>query len=521
VTHLVSVSEVVDAIVDGDELALVDAREQGAFSTSHLLFAANLPRSRVELRAPLIIPRRTVRVVVTDAGGGEAVDVATVLDGLGYTDVSVLDGGIDAWAAAGHELYSGVNVPSKLFGELVEQHYGTPHVSAPELQQWLGEGRRLVVLDSRTEREFNRMSIPTGRSCPGGELVHRVFDLIEDDVIVVVNCAGRTRSIMGAQSLRAAGVPNPVYALENGTMGWELVGQELEHGRTEVAPPPTSEGRAAARAAADQVAARLGLRTVALDTVSGWLDEPDRTTFLLDVRTPAEFEEGHLPGSVSAPGGQLVQATDEYVGVQGARLVVVDDDGTRATMTASWLHQMGWDVQVLSGVAEAAGLVSGPARSTADVSIPEVPTVEPDGVDGALVVDLATSTEHRRAHVAGSVWAVRGRIADLVGDHPGPDRVVLASPDGVLAALAHGEAVGVWPGASVAVLDGGTDAWVAAGRPTEAGLDHEGTPDDVWQLPYDPGDAQVAREAMEGYLVWEVALVEQYDRDPLVSFPLA
>ena len=514
-TRSISVAELVAALGDDGELALVDAREQGAYSESHLLFAANLPRSRVELRAAQVVPRSSARVVVTDAGGGEADDVADTLGALGYTDVAVLDGGIDAWAAAGHELYSGVNVPSKLFGELVERHYGTPHVSATELQQWLEEDRKLLVLDSRTEREFNRMSIPTGQSCPGGELVHRVFDLVDDDTTVVVNCAGRTRSIMGAQSLRSAGLPNPVVALENGTMGWELVDQELRYGETAVAPDPTESGRAAAAAAAAAVAERVGVRRTDLARVRQWQQEPGRTTQLLDVRTPAEYEAGHLAGSVSAPGGQLVQATDEYVATQGARLVVIDDDGTRATMTASWLQQMNWDVWVLAGVDELPDLESGQPPSP--VEVPSVPTCGPDALGDALVIDLATSTEHRRGHVPGAVWGVRGRLAALASEHPAR-RVVLTSPDGVLAALAHAEAVAAWPNADVAVLEGGAASYSGD---MQAGLDIDGVPDDVWQLPYDPGDATVAREAMEGYLVWEVALVPQYDRDPLVEFSLA
>ena len=511
----IDIAQLVHALGDGEELALLDAREQGAYSEAHLLYAANLPRSRAELVASRLIPRRSTRVVVIDAGDGEAESVATTLVDRGYADVSVVVGGLGAWADAGHEVYSGVNVPSKLFGELVERHYGTPHVSAVELDRWLDEGRRMVVLDSRTEREFNRMSIPAGQSCPGGELVHRVFDLIDDDVTVVVNCAGRTRSIMGAQSLRSAGLANEVVALENGTMGWELVGLQLEHGRTEVAPEPSDAGRAAAGAAAQQVADRVGVPTVDRATADGWMADSSRTTHLLDVRTPAEFVDGHLPRSTSAPGGQLVQATDEYVATRGARLVLVDDDGTRATMTASWLIQMGWDAFVLPGVREHRDLATGDVPL--EVDLPEVPLT--DSFAGSLIVDLATSTEHRRGHIPGAVWAVRGRLAALAADRAAAS-VVLTSPDGVVATLAHAEASAAWPDAEVAVLSGGTTTFVENGGDLEAGLDVDGTPDDVWQLPYDPGDAEVARAAMEGYLVWEVALVEQYDRDPLAHFPL-
>ncbi len=140
----------------------------------------------------------------------------------------MLDGGTKAWEAAGYVLFSGVNVPSKAFGEWVEHHYGTESVDPPELKAWLDSGRDMVVLDSRTLEEFTRMSIPTGISVPGGELVYRIGDLAPDPkTLVVVNCAGRTRSILGAESLRRAGIPNKVVALRNGTMGWELAGPAL------------------------------------------------------------------------------------------------------------------------------------------------------------------------------------------------------------------------------------------------------------------------------------------------------
>ncbi len=397
---------------DGTELALVDAREPTEFTQRHLLYAANLPPSHVGLEVAARIPRLGTPIVVCDDSGGEAAAVALELTVLGYSDTAVLDGGIDAWAAAGGELYSGINVPSKLFGELVEEHFGTPHVTATELAGWLTEGRDLVVVDSRTRREFNRMSIPTGRSCPGGELVRRVGDLIDDDTTVVVNCAGRTRSIMGAQSLRSAGLPNAVFALKDGTMGWELAGLELEHGRDELAPEPSEAGRSRATAAAQAVAERCGVRTIDRAQLGDWLADATRTTYFMDVRTPEEFAAGHLQGAIGAPGGQLVQATDEYLATRGARVVLADGDGIGATMTASWLIQMGWDACVL----------------------------EPAWLDAAEFVE---------SNADETAAAIRSRQPPL---------------------------------------------------------------------PYDPEDADVARAAMEAYLVWEVALPDQYARDDLVEF---
>ena len=144
-------------------------------------------------------------------------------------------------------LFSGVNVPSKAFGEWVEHHYRTESVEARELKAWIDAKRDMVVLDSRTLEEFTRMSIPTGISVPGGELAYRVGDIVPDPkTLIVVNCAGRTRSILGAESLRRAGIPNRVVALRNGTMGWELAGLRCDRGRTEKYQPGTPKTAALA-----------------------------------------------------------------------------------------------------------------------------------------------------------------------------------------------------------------------------------------------------------------------------------
>ena len=265
-----------------------------------------------------------------------------------------------AWQAAGLELFSGVNVPSKAFGEFVEHTYETPRLAAAEVKAMLDEGRDMVIVDSRPFEEYHRMNIPTATDMPGAELAFRIHDMAPDpETFVVVNCAGRTRSIIGTQSLINAGIPNPVAALKDGTMGWHLAGFELEHGSTRSGDQPSAAGMDKALTAAARVADRFEVPTVTPETVEQWRQNAARTTYLLDVRSPAEYAEGHLPEYRNAPGGQLVQATDEYVAVRNAWLVLADDVGVRATMTASWLIQMGWpNVYVLEG-----GIGTGPLES--------------------------------------------------------------------------------------------------------------------------------------------------------------
>lgn len=514
-------------LTDGQEIALIDVREEGAFSKEHLFLAACIPLSHLEFRAPRMVPRLTVPVVVTDGGpsdNGLAERGAARLAEMGYADISVLVGGTAGWRAEGYEVFSGVNVPSKAFGEFVEHHYDTPRIEAQELQRLKDSGTELVILDSRPMPEFNRMSIPGGVDCPGAELVYRVHTMAPDpNTTVIVNCAGRTRSIIGSQSLINAGIPNPVMALKDGTMGWQLAGLTCASGETAHAPVPEGEALQAAKDRAAHVARRFGVRQTDAATVAGWLGEADRTTCLLDVRTVQEFEAGHWPGAHHAPGGQLVQATDEYVATRNARIVLADaPDGVRATMTASWLIQLGWqDVHVLTaqppepetGPADAEPALFRPAET---LTVAEMQAVIDSG-EPAAVVDLATSLNFRKGHVPGAYWTVRARLAGSMVALAHAGLILLTSPDGRLAHYAAHELRAARPDLVVRVLAGGTDAWVAAGQPLESGLDRALTEtDDVWWKPYDHQGG--VRQAMEDYLTWEVGLVEQVTRDGLVEF---
>jgi rhodanese-related sulfurtransferase len=517
----VSVDELRALLAGKDEVALLDVREQGVHYRGHPFFACSLPLSRLEAMVEDLVPRRSAVCVLLDGGGeGLAEKAQARLRELGYTRVSILEGGCKAWQAAGGELFSGVNVPSKAFGEFVEHHYDTPRVPPEKLKALIDGKRKLVILDSRPYDEYHRMSIPGGIDAPGAELAWRVHDLAPDpDTLVVVNCAGRTRSIIGCQSLRNAGIPNEVLALKDGTMGWELAGLQVERGSTRVAPPPSPEGRKRARAAADRVAKRFAVRFVTREAAFRLKSEEDRTLYLLDVRSREEFEAKRIAGSRHAPGGQLVQATDEFIGVRNARVVLVDPERVRSVMTASWLNQMGWDdVYVLEPEGEDgfAGwpAQTGPRRKTVLGLKPWETTAD---VQGATVLDFSTSLRFRARHVPGAWWAVRSRMEEA-RKHVGDKKLlVLTSEDGVLAQLAAPEAAALWPGAQVKVLAGGNEAHFARGGEAESGVERATTAlDDVAYKAYDhvKDYAQRARE----YLEWEVALVDQIKRDPAIRF---
>jgi rhodanese-related sulfurtransferase len=518
----VTAAQLRDRLRTGGEIAIVDAREEGSFHERHLLMASCLPLSRLELLAPGLLPRRSAPIVVCDAGGGLAERAAARLIESGYSDVSVLAGGVAAWEAAGFPVYSGVHVPSKAFAEVVEHEYGTPWISAEELAERQKSSERMVIFDSRSYEEYHSNSIPGAISVPGAELVYRFRELVPSpDTFVVVNCGGRTRSIIGAQSLIDAGVPNRVVSLKDGTMAWHLAGLGIVSGATGRAPEVSAEGVAAARQRADAVARRYGVPVIDRVTLAEWQREADRRTlYVMDVRDSAEYRAGRLPGSAMAPGGQLVQETDSWLGVWGARVVLVDDTGVRARMTASWLRRMGWDAAVLEGGLDG-DLERGTPEPKSDIfplAGPEPIVVDPAELQAnpAVVVDLGLSRQHRQGHIPGAWFAIRARLAEALDKLPEQGELVLTSEDGIIARHAAAELSTRRP---VKVLAAGTAAWKSAGLPLKAGMGPLASePDDVALSARDrPADRE---RYMREYLAWEIDLVNQIARDTDCRFRL-
>lgn len=500
-------------LFDGQEIALFDVREHGQYGEAHLFFGVNLPYSRLELEAQRLAPNPQVRLVIYDQDGGDvAARAAQRLEALGYGRVHILAGGAEGWQAAGFQLFAGVHVPSKAFGELVEEASHTPHVTATQLAEWQARGEPLVVLDGRPFDEYRKMTIPGSVCCPNGELGYRVHDLVPDESTpIVVNCAGRTRSIIGAQTLINLGVKNPIYALENGTQGWYLEDFQLEHGSTRrYADEVSSDALPGQRLAAAQLADKAGVKTVEAAQVEQWAKESGRSLFLCDVRTAEEFAAGTLPGAQHTPGGQLIQSTDLYVGVRKARLVLIDSDGVRAPIVASWLRQLGHEAYVLEG-----GAASSLALPVLEIAAPEaLPTITAQALADALkddavaLIDLRPSMVYRKGHIAGARWSIRSLLAAEVAGEQRP--LVLLADDPRLAAFA-----------ALELPEHQRQQTRFAGN--VAGLELQETPNT-------PSDAQCIdflffthdrhsgnKDAARQYLAWEIGLLAQMSEEEIAS----
>ncbi|MBC3950649.1 cystathionine beta-lyase [Pseudomonas folii] len=506
-------------LFDGQEIALFDVREHGQYGEAHLFHGQNLPYSRLEIEAPRLAPNPAVRLVIYDQTGSDvAPRAAARLAALGYQHVHTLQGGADGWQAAGLQLFAGVHVPSKAFGERVEEASHTPHITADELAHWQARGEPLLVLDGRPFDEYRKMTIPGSICCPNGELGYRLPALINDETTpIVVNCAGRTRSIIGAQTLIDLGVKNPVYALENGTQGWYLADLQLEHGSTRRYPDEVAvESLGKQRKAAQALAQKTGVETVSANQVARWAGDQSRSLFLCDVRTAEEFAAGTLPGAQHTPGGQLIQSTDLYIGVRHARVVLIDSDDIRAPIVASWLRQLGHQAYVLDdGVSSGLALpVSQSLNAAPLATISAAATFDALKDDAVALIDLRPSASFRKAHIDGSSWSIRPLLANAVADETRP--LVLLADNPEVAQLTVQELPEAQR-ATVRLLEGGVAAWQAAGLPLVDNATALADAQCIDFLFFTHDRHSGNKDAARRYLAWEIGLLAQMTEQEINS----
>ena len=519
----ISPQELKELLAGDSRFALIDVRDPGEYNSSHIPGSSLVPRRMLEFQMAQAVPAKGVQVVVCDDDGRRSALAAQTLEGMGYSNVSVLSGGINRWVSQDLPTEWGSNVPSKDFGEKVEVVHHVPEIDAMELHRWMEEGRKLAILDTRTPEEYQRFCIPGGRSVPGGELAYRITDITKDldpDTTVVVNCAGRTRSIIGTRALQRMGMANAV-GLKNGTSGWVLAGYELETGADRVElPQVTSSGLAAAEEYARRAAAEDGVRFVHLEDLRDLMDRQSQdNVYLVDVRTLREYESGHIPGFAWFPGGQAVQRSDDVAVVKNSPIVFSCDGIARSALVASWYRQMGHEeVYVMVGgahawlaanidletgppVQEVAGLEEAAAR-TSLVSPQELHRSR-----GGTIIFVDTSQEFSRGHVPGSRWVPRGwlelQIGEAVSDPGAPVTVTCADGRQSILSAATLQDMGY---SNVSALAGGMDAWRNAGLPVEAGL--TGITRPPTDMVYSGPDRNYAD--MMHYLRWETALGEKY-----------
>lgn len=505
----------------GRDWALFDIRDKGEAADGHIFGASNLPRRLIEYRIAELVPDRATRIFIYGNDDGRSTLARKTLHRLGYANVWAIEGGVAAWVGeAGGELSTGSNVPSKDFGERIHMQEHVPSLTVVEFAERTKRGDKMIVCDVRTPEEFLAGHIPEGVSCPSFDIALKAFDLSKEYPTIVVNCAGRTRSIIGASSLQKLGLAN-VYALENGTSGWLLEEWKLEKGPAREVGSPTPEGLDNAERAAARLGQTAGVRRINSSEFRKIAVFPYRqNVYVFDVRPVADFQRAHIPGASALPGGQTVQRADDFIAVRDGMIILIDQVEARAMMTGYWLRRMGFpNVFVLEGGVEAwtrqglpvaAGPHRGPVLGVKEASARARSTEATDLAAriraGALLIDVGTSRQYAAGHVPGAVWRPRSWLELIIAPDDAKDREILVCAQEESQAILAVATLLEMGYARATFVNGGNKSCVAAGYSLDASepTDVFGGPDFVLP-PYEQG-----REGMLRYLSWEIELGRKY-----------
>ena len=400
-------------ISDKEEVAFIDVREIGQHTNGHPFFSISIPYSLFEFNIKILVPNKQTRVILIDNNNGISDLVYNIAHQMGYSNISIIEGGVEEWVSAGYKLFDGINVPSKSFGELIEKYFHTPSITAKELAQKQKNNENYIVIDGRPFLEYNKMSIPKSICCPNAELFYRVSSYIKDiNTEIIINCAGRTRSIIGAQTLIDFGIKNKVKALENGTQGWFLSELSLEHNKNkylEVLPNDLEIQQLQNKVL--KLTNDLNIDLINLKKAQELIIDKKKSTFIFDVTTSKTIST--KPGTImNVPGGQLIQATDKYIGVWKATVILVDDgDLIRAGTTSFWLKKMGYEVYILKeGLLKAQTLKFTKEIDHKLIDLDFINLEDLVKIKKQILYDIRSSKDFCKMRIKNSIWLNRAHL---------------------------------------------------------------------------------------------------------------
>ena len=513
----VSAADAARMISSGLELGVFDVREIGPHSEGHPLFAAPAPYSLLEDKIGSLAPCVNAALLLFGDGNGLGRAAAEMLGELGYSDIAYVKGGVSGWNAAGHAVFQGVHVPSKTLGELALDRLGPGSVTPGEVAGWLNGGRRFAFFDCRPPKEFETMAVPGSVCMPAAELAHRMPVLDPEDP-VVLTCAGRTRGFVGNAWLSKLFPDRTFLTLENGTQGWVLAGCGLLRGAAADGFPELSPSAAReTKRLADRFLTQEKIPVASARMVSGFIEDRNRTTYCLDVRSDREAADDTLAAFTHCSAGQAVQQSDSAAPVLRSRVVFADDLGLRAAMAACWLRKLGHDVFVARIDDDLRSLAPASKPNLPDRSWPELNASEGlAAVEAgqAAILDFRPSGRFSQIRISGSHWLTRPQIRE----HSESRKWLLVDDCGVRARLAARELERLGR-SEFAVIKGGFQALIGAGARIEEGGSESPIPS-VDEISFARGRHEGNLDASRLYLEWEKGLAARLSAQDRAAFEI-
>lgn len=398
----------------GEPFALIDTRERREYVNGHWFGSTNIPLSVLVPQITRLVPDREFPIHLLDwqdMPNRAPIEAAVnSLSRLGYSNVTRCITRIPD--AFGHGFVKGEFVWSKAFGEVVAHTCGLPEVTPAEYLANYGDAQ---LFDVRPTAEYSQFTIPDSQSLPNSLLLGNMEALKQSDNIALLHCAGRTRSIIGACTLKAAGYNGPYAIFKGGTQAWQLDGMEREFNANRLFATETVTKETTIKSVKDFLA-KWNIDYQQLDNADLQAFVANHTqAYLFDVSNDAATGQLAEHNIVKISGTNLIQQTDRSIARYHTPVILFDHgSGSRAAFAAYWLQTMGFEVSIVYLNAK---LASHPAEHqqyvTTDSTYPILSTEQILKLTDtkSTLIDLRTSQAYCQAHLKGSHW---GNISELL-----------------------------------------------------------------------------------------------------------
>jgi rhodanese-related sulfurtransferase len=198
---VLSVQFLKEAFIDKDiPIVLLDVRPVAKAEKGFIKGAVTLPAMDIAANIAKFPPKdkKPPIIIVDDKGGDDAKKAARTLITEGYTSVTVLIGGMDAWQAAGCPVESGklataiVYVPKPRPGEISFDDFKKIAANTPA---------DTLILDVRSQDEVNTGMIRGAKLVPDEEILDRLAEIPKDKQIITY-CSTGVRAEMTYHKLK-------------------------------------------------------------------------------------------------------------------------------------------------------------------------------------------------------------------------------------------------------------------------------------------------------------------------------
>ena len=394
-----------------EPFALIDTRERRPFVDGQWFGSINVPLSVLTRQITRLVPDRAFPIHLLDWQDDASQMAAERLKKLGYANVTRCKTERPEGFGAG--FVQGEFVWSKAFGEVVAHQVDLPELTPAE---YLADHADALLFDVRPTAEYQQFTIPSSQSLPNSLMLGNMEALKATGEMALLHCAGRTRSIIGACTLKAAGYDGPYAIFRGGTQAWQLDGHEREFNAQRL-----FAGEAADPAPVHAFLRRWGIRhqRVAASDLASFV-ESNSAALLFDVSNDAAKGEMAAHGIMRISGTNLVQQTDRSIARFHVPVILLDQgSGSRAAFAAYWLGTMGFQVQVvyLDGALEAGQQPQEDVQQAASpFEVLGAQRLEDHLASGGLALDFRASSAYQTGHAKGSQWWNIGAL--LSGDQP-------------------------------------------------------------------------------------------------------